>query len=92
MSEELYLEKLRIDARLASLETLMKSDLESREAFRQDMRRMLDKHEHTLYGNAKDGLEKEVDRLKQSEKRTTWVWVTIAGLAIKQGWDFIVKK
>lgn len=83
---DLTLEKMEINTRLTTLET----KFDGMETMIKDI------HTCLMGSNGAAGLKIEVDRLKQKEKdrQTHWlvIYPVMAGLAVKEFWDFIVRK
>lgn len=86
----------KIELQLARLVSHIESEQEKNEYYRADIKRVVERHEHTLFGNGREGLNTRVDRLEQDKKRkeshSLVLYSTAAGLILKTIWDFITNK
>ncbi len=86
----------KIELQLAHLVAHMESEQEKNEYYRSEIKRIIEKHEHVLFGNGRDGHVKIVDRLEQDlkkqDKHRLVLYTTAVGLALKTVWDLIVNK
>lgn len=65
----------------------------------EEFRATLTKHDHTLYGNGKDGVLTDVDRLKTESKNQTWlvrsmllVTLGLIGKSLWEGWMALTRQ
>lgn len=89
MSEELYLEKMKIAERLQAVESTLLAHTTQIKGTMEAMQKVLDKHSEEIWGNSHPGLKTNVDRLIQSEGSRSWFLRALAaGLLGKIGLDF----
>jgi len=77
--------------RIRSVETTLTKLCVTMESVDANQTKLLEKHDKTLYGNGKTGLDTRVDRIEQVEKGRKWnlrvVWGAIVGLCGRIAYD-----
>lgn len=97
MSEELYLEKLKIAERIQALESTVLAHSVEMKAWREQAQKLLDKHSDELWGmdDKTPGLKTNMDRLLQVEDGRKWflrgLGVSVISLGAKTVWEFFKK-
>lgn len=95
MSDELYLEKLKIAERLQAVESTLITHTTKMDAWMEKTQKLLDKHSEEIWGNGHPGLKTTVDRLNQLEDGRRW-WlrgfgISVVGLLAKEIWSIFTK-
>jgi len=86
------LDELRKDMQDVKLQVArIVSHLESERESRKEIRAMIEKHTHIIFGNGEPGFKTRLDRIEQSESNRTWhiraVWAAILTMLARIGHD-----